>query len=332
MVLDEGWLYKNHASRRSINVELITRRLPALLLSGSTMTARNIEDLYGQAKAVGLDEYLAANITDFRSRYTVAVKNYAGFIDRYPKRKAMEEIRERLANNISVYFPKEIREIKNITQRVDPSVEQLRVKQELVKNYYYEHLESEHFEVEVKSATALLIKLQQVSDGFLYDQQGGVLPVRSNKTIRLKELCAELLEAGERVLIWVAFRQTAKVLCEALQCESVILSGGQPFDWEAWRSGNAKICLATIGSGASLNDFADLRYAIFYSSTYNYLQVQQAKGRTNRKGHRHGLYYYYLNTVGFPDENVWDMLGTSESAEQYAKRTLTRIVANTDVV
>lgn len=329
VVLDEGWLYKNHESKRSRMVINITRRLPSVLLSGSMMTARNIEDIYGQAKAVGLAEKISPNITAFRREFCIAITNFAGFIDRYPKKGAVQAIQSRLMNNIHVYFPKERREIRNIPIRVEPFKQQVAIKRDLVQRYYYaaEKGGTKGFQIEINSATTLLVKLQQISDGFLHDGQGNFLSVRSAKSVRLVELCSELFDAGERVLIWVAFKKTAEELSKILPCENVVLSSGRSFDWQTWHSGRAQACIATVGSGASLNDFADLRYAIFYSTSYNYLQVQQAKGRTNRKGHAHGLYYYYLKTVGFPDEEVWDMLDKSRNAEEYVVATINRLLA-----
>jgi hypothetical protein len=333
LILDEGWLYKNHATKRSKAVQRISSWFPTLLLSGSVITARNIEDVYGQVKAAGLDELIAANITQFRERYTIAVPNYAGFIDRYPKKRALETIQKALDKNISIYFPKETRTVKNITLRAEPYPVQTRIRQTLLRDYYYASQDSKGaFQVEVSNISSVLVKLQQISDGFLYNREGDFLLVKSAKLERLKSLANELLDAGERFIIWVAFRQTAKILSEALPFPTVLLQGGTEFDFKYWHSGVPRACIATIGSGASLNDFADLGYAIFYSTNYNHLQVQQAKGRVLRKGRTHGIYFYYLNTVGFPDESVWDMLEKSESAENYAVRTITQLLAASVIV
>jgi hypothetical protein len=333
IVVDELWLYKNHLSRRSRMIRQITNRYPCIGLSGSMMSARNIEEIYGQAKALHLDDKIAPNITAFRRAYCIETTNYAGFIDRYPKKGAVEQITEKLIDNVHIFFPKSRREVRNITVNVEPNLEQARIKRELVKAYYYEHKpeKGKAFTVEVQSATSLLIKLQQVSDGFMHDGQGAFLPVKSSKASKLKELCTELLDAGERVLIWVAFRHTAKMLANLLSVKTVMLTGDAPFDFTTWQHGGAKACVATVGSGASLNDFQDLRYAIFYSCRYSYLNYQQAKGRTDRKASQHPIaYYYHLQTTGFPDRDVYEMLDKSCRAEEYVIRTTTKLIANID--
>ena len=316
LVVDELWLYKNCKSKRSAMLSQITNRLPSIGLSGSMVTARNIEDLYGQAKAIRLDEKIARSLTDFRQQYCVEILNRFGFIERTPKPKAIQQIQTKLASNVHVYFPKDRREIRNITINVEPTIEQTKIRKELVKTYYYEHQEKYGFKLEIKSALSLLVKLQQISDGFLRNAEGLTVSVSSRKQDRLQELCAELLDAGERILVWVAFRHTAKMLREVLPFPVSLLSGENRFDSEAWRKGEAKICIATVGSGASLNDFASVGYALFYSTRFSHVQMQQAKGRTNRKSDLGSRYYYFLQTEGFPDRDVYRMIEESRTTEE----------------
>lgn len=329
VVIDELWLYKNHLSKRSRKVWQITRRVPSIGLSGSMVTARNIEDLYGQAKAMCLDRMISPGITVFRRDYCIQIENYAGFIERYPKRHAVEQIQSKIADHVHVYFPEERREIRNINVNVEATAAQLKIRRDLVRNYYYEHKDKWGFKLEVKSAASLLVKLQQVSDGFLRDNDGNYLSIASKKMLRLNELCSEFVDAGERVLIWVAFRKTAELLSKSLSFPTVILSGEHAFDASAWKSPKVKACIATVGSGASLNDFADIRYAIFYSMRFSHVQIQQAKGRTNRKSSDAAArYYYYLMTDGFPDWDVLQMIEDSRQTEEMVIMATNKIIAN----
>jgi ERCC4-related helicase len=323
-------MYKNYKSKRSKMVEQIARRFPTIGLSGSMVTARNIEDLYGQAKALCLDKMVSPNITTFRRDYCIEVVNYAGFIDRFPKKGAVEQIQTKIAKHVHIYFPEETREIRNINVNVEPTASQLRVRHDLVKTYYYEHQDKYGFKLEVKSAAALLVKLQQVSDGILRDGEGHTLSIASNKLRRLQELCWELLNAGERILIWVAFRATANLLREQLSFPVLLLTSEHEFDSKAWHNRRADVCVATVGSGSSLNDFANVRYALLYSTRFSHVQVQQAKGRTNRRSSGEACrYYYYLQTDGFPDRDVLEMVEQSKATEEMVIMATNKIIANT---
>jgi hypothetical protein len=325
IVIDELWMYKNPSSKRSKTVRQLTNRKPSIGLSGSLMTAGNLEDLYGQAKAMNLDKKLAISLTDFRTQFMIETESWAGFIKRYPQRHAVEQIQRRLIDNVSVYFPKERREIRDIPVNVDPTPEQLAIKRELVRNWQYE-------EIEVKGAAALLIKLQQVSDGWVRDSEGDFISVSTSKLIKLKELCSELFDAGEKqLLIWTGFRKTAKELSNALDYKTTVLAGDGKFDVFGWREGKVKITIATVGSGASLNDFANVRYSIFYSTSFSNLNLQQARGRTNRKSSLHNCaYYYFLSTNKFPDKDIYQGIEDNRSKEELVIDIARRVLKGED--
>ena len=301
LIIDELWMYKSVKTNRSKRVAELSRVLPTIGLSGSMVTARNIEDLWGQAKAVGLAGAIAPNLTAFRREFCVETLTQMGlwirFVERTPKPGAVEAIQKRLAGNIHVHFPKETRDSRDIFIDVAPSKDQLAVKRALAREYFFAHEDdSTHgFTVEVKSAAALLIKLQQVSYGVVKDDAGHASLVDSPKAKRFREIVSELVDAGERVLVWVAFRRTLDFLRTVLAPHPVVaLSSENDFDAEAWAGGEAKICLATVGSGASLNDFASVRYSVFYSSPFSHLMNQQARGRTLRASSDSPLVHYHV--------------------------------------
>lgn len=325
LVIDELWMFKNPKAKRTRVIHQVSRQFPSLGLSGSMITARNIEDLYGQAFAMGLDGKIANNLTDFRKRFCIEVQNYAGFIERYPKKTAVAEIQKKLKDNVHIYFPKENKEIRDITVNIDPTKEQLAIKDELVKEFYIEYEKT--FTLEVKTAASLLTKLQEVSDGFLYDAKGDHLSIPSNKLHRLVHYCSECVNAGERVLVWFAYRQSIEEALKISDYKTVILRSGEQFDVRTWKQPEPVVCYATIGSGSSLNDFANVRYAVIYSANYSNRSLQQARGRTNRRSTLHSCcYYYYYQTIGFPDAKVYDTLTASQNTEQAVINISKRII------
>lgn len=324
IVADELWMFKNPQSNRSKRLAQITKHKPSIGLSGSLMTAGNIEDLYGQAKAMNLDRKLAPTLTSFREQFEIELNNWAGFLQRHPRKGAVEAIQRRLIDNVDVYFPKETREVRDILTNVDPTEEQIEIKRKLLKTWTYEH---EGQTLELKNAISLVIKLQQISDGILKMSEEDVAIIESSKLYRLKQLCEELLDSGERLLIWTGFRRTAEMLRQALPYKTTLLTGDGKFDIFGWRNGRIKVTIATVGSGASLNDFAQIRYSIFYSSSFSNLYLQQAKGRTNRRSSLHGCaYYYFLQTRGFPDAHIYRKIDENKTREEIVIETCTKIL------
>jgi hypothetical protein len=69
IIVDELWLFKNCKAKRTKELHALATRLPALGLSGSMVTARNVEDIYGQAFAVGISVHISRSLTAFRTEF-----------------------------------------------------------------------------------------------------------------------------------------------------------------------------------------------------------------------------------------------------------------------
>jgi hypothetical protein len=181
--------------------------------------------------------------------------------------------------------------------------------------------------LEVKNAAVLISKIQQISDGAVLDSEGTVSPVKSSKLARTIELCNQLCDAGEKVLVWVAFKASLDLLVKNLGGKTATLSSHTTFDFDGWKQGKYQFCVATIGSGASLNDFTQIQYAIVYSAPYNHRAVQQAFGRTNREGSSHKVaYYYMMETDQTVDESVYKNLKLTAGVEQSIIATSAQVI------
>ena len=323
VVLDELWLYKNPHSRRSANANKLAKMKPTVGLSGSMITARNIEDIYGQAFAVGLGGVVAKSLTDFRSQFCVAYEEHG--IKFAPKRHALETIQQRLSPFVDVYFPKDIRESRFQRITVEPTAEQQEALTRCQNDYFTTFAEGQ--ELEIRNGAVLITKLQQISDGIVLDSGRDLVSIPSSKHDRLLQILAEFADAGTRVLVWFAFKASLDQTYQALGEKAAVLSSDHKFDSGGWARGRYQCALATIGSGASLNDFATVQYSIIYSSPFSYQSVRQAMGRTNRVGSQHRVcHYIYLQTAGGIDDRVWDAVSLSGEVEKSAIRTSTNIV------
>ena len=163
---------------------------------------------------------------------------------------------------------------------------------------------------------SLVVKLQQISDGFVKVSEKNYLDVSSSKLRRLREVCAELLDAGERAIIWTGFVYTAHLLSSILPGKNTLLTSQDTFNVSGWRSGKIPFTIATIGSGASLNDFANVKYSLFYSTSFSSMGYAQARGRTDRKSSLSKTSYYYrFATDKFPDSDIHKKIDENKNQE-----------------
>jgi hypothetical protein len=316
VAVDELWMYKRLKTIRSRNVTYFTSAYPTVGLSGSLITNRNIEDIYGQACAVGLGNQIARSLTHFRTQFCVSYEDFG--LKFTAKKGALPAIQQRLAPFCDIYFPADVRESRIYRTTVDPTEEQVKLF-DTCQNDYYMKLENETTEVEIKSAPALIIKLQQISDGVVLDSEGNRSYLQSSKIERLLGILEEYADGGQRVLVWFAFKASLACIYDKLGKTATAMSSDHEFDSEGWRVGRYKFALATIGSGASINDFANVQHAIIYSAPFSHRAMQQAMGRTNRKSSEHTVcYYQFLQTDRGIDSLVYDSIRLTGEIEKTA--------------
>lgn len=324
VIYDEGFLYKNAQSKHCKAARKLSEQVGrAGIMSGSVMTARNIEDIYGQTLAINRHPILAKHLTEFRTRYQFKLK-ISNFPIRLPAKHAKENILKKLSYCTSVYFPENTREVRNIEIEIEPTIRQLAYIKALKEEYYLKLKTGES--LELKNKPSLIIKCQQISDGFLKMpsvSEGGVISFASGKYEWLLDKLQELLACGESVVVWCAFQQTVASLLQRLQKDLTkyantifTMVGGRSFDVAGWRN-SGRIALATVDSGTSVNHFEQCAYGIYYSMSFRWLSLQQSQGRTDRKASRHSIcFYYYLYTRGSLDKFVHRKALSSGTEEQ----------------
>lgn len=306
VVYDEGYLFKTVSTQHCKAANHISLSVPkTAILSGSIMTARNLEDVYGQLYAINRQDVLARTLTEFRTRYMFRLQIGGDFNFKFVNRRgAAETISERISRIASIYFPPSKRQIRYIRRTVEATNQQIKYFSRLKREYY---LEEGGRKLDIKSAPSLIVKCQQISDGFLTFSEGEKLPVNSGKMDYLMGLLGELLDAGERVIVWCAFRHTVALVLQRLQKQKIHsygLTGGSKFNIEGWRK-NGQVAVATVDCGSSINYFGQCAYAIYYSMSWKWLSLQQSRGRTDRHDSQHKTcFYYHLYTASSLDSFV----------------------------
>lgn len=336
VVYDEGFLYKNPQSARCKAAHQVSTLVgESTILSGSMMTARNTEDIYGQLYAIDRHHVIGRTLTDFRSRYRFELKIDGRGASRVPEYRgprwfnranSTRAITEAIGDVCSVYFPADNqRGVVEATRICSPSRAQTRAFQEL-RDYYW--LRFGTFELIIKNKPSLIIKCQQISDGWVQmgkkedGSEGEIMDFADcSKLDYLTGYVEELLDAGERVAIWCAFKHSVRLVLHQMQkafpgVGAYSLTGGKSFDRSGWDR-RGRIFVGTEASGSSVNYLRHCAYAIYYSMDFHWLHLQQSQGRTNRKDSKHDTCYYtFLQTEGSMDDHVLNMVRLSSRKEQ----------------
>lgn len=319
---DEGWLYKNpstHHCKAANKISIAVGR--ASILSGSVMTARDLTDIYGQLTAINKHQCLARTLTEFRSRfmYRFSINPTASTqaIAWRNARGAAKRIAKRVRPITSVFMRRSAtRNVVSDIRRIPASVAQTRAFQQLREWFELEHKGQR---IELKNTPSVITKCQQVSDGIV-NMDGRYSKIQSGKLLYLTGVLRELVEAGEKIVVWCAFRRSVRHVLQALQkafprIGIYPMCGGMAFDHAGWTR-DGRIAVATEASGSSVNYFKDCAYAIYYSMSFKWHDLQQSRGRTDRHDSAHSTcYYYYFQTEGSLDPMVYRAAHTSGKRE-----------------
>ena len=331
---DEGFLFKNPASQHTKIANQLSGRIQnAFVLSGSVMTAKDLTDVFGQLYAINRHTVLGRTLTDFRSKY-MAQLQIGAYPMLIPKKGAATKVAVKVRAVSSVYFPKDgQREILQSVQKVPASPMQLKLFKQLKQEWAVDLKGEDGVEEtqDFKNAPTLIIKAQQISDGWLKGLDGKIVSIDSPKLESLVDKVKELIECGEKqIIIWCAFRHSVERILQRLQNEKAFKSlgiigmhGSLPFDTNLWNKGGS-IAVATCASGSSVNHFSQCAYAIYYSQDFKWLNLQQSMGRTDRHDSTHDkCYYHFLHTKFSLDRFVYKTVQASRRAESelidYAK-------------
>jgi len=315
LIVDELYLFSNPKSRRSKNVQRISLFCSLRVgLSGTIMPAGDIVTVFGQLMALQAHNYLARNISTFRSTYTIMAKGRFGkvFITRP---NAFEQIKEKIDRMIYVHFPVS-RPTRTQIVKVKKDAAQIKAVEELQELYELNEKTYEHI-------LQIVHAVNGISNGWWINKNEELVFTKSPKLDLLFSLVDDLMAAGEKVVIWAAYHNDLARIASEIKQSYLCFTGKEDFQESAWKSGQCNVVLATEANGASVNYFKDVRYAIYYSINFKLLDLQQSMMRHERRGSKHdGAHYYFLQTQGTLDAHTYNLVTKSEATEKQLIETL----------
>lgn len=320
IVFDEGFLYKNAGTLHCKAAHRLSEAIgKAAILSGSVMTAKNLEDVFGQLYAINRESTVARTLTDFRGKYMARfqIGENPQAIRFTGKRGATQIVARKVRPIASTYFPND--EARRIIEDIHPieATSQQRDLIQRLKEEYFISLKGK--DLELRNAPSVIVKCQQISDGWIKMHDDSIINIPSGKLAYLVSKVAELVSCGERVVIWCAFKHSVELILQSLQrlkLNAYGLTGGKSFDVVGWKR-NGQVAVCTEASGSSINHFSNCAYAIYYSMDYSWRNLVQSRGRTNRFDSTHtSCFYYYFHLRGSLDRFVYRTALSSGSKEK----------------
>jgi SNF2 family DNA or RNA helicase len=265
-----------------------------------TPAPHSVLDLWAQFRFLDRTIY-DPTFTSFRARYAVM----AGYLNKEVKEwQNLDELREKFLQ---------------AAYQVGPEVLDLPEEQEQTlfctlggqAQRIYNEMERDlvswidaGYAVTAQNALVRLLRLAQITDGVVKDNDGMEHVIDTSKQTLLKDLLEDLA-ADEPVVIFARFRSDLEQIHAAAQ-ELGRRSGelsGERDDLSAWKRGAALdpvILAVQIQAGGVGIDLTRARYAIYFSIGFNLADYLQSRARIYRAGQLRPVMFYHLmvgNTI-----------------------------------
>lgn len=311
VVLDELSSFKSPKAERFKSMRRARPKVGRIV--GLTGTPGDPMDLWAEIGVLDMGQRLGRYIGSFRERFFVPDKRNREIIYSYkPRAGAEDKIYELISDiTISMKAVDYLDMPECISNKVDIVLN--REEEELYRTLERDMILSfgEGEDIDAVNAAALSNKLQQLSNGAVYDESGNVRLIHERKLDALEDL----IEAanGRPLLVAYWFKHDKDRIRKRFPFVRDIDTAE---DIEEWNAGNIKVGLihpASAGHGLNLQEGGST--IVWFSLTWSLELYQQLNARLWRQGQKHTVVIEHLVARGTVDEDIMISLDRKDKTQ-----------------
>lgn len=307
VALDESQAIKNYTSKTSKTVRELLKSESVkrvILLSGTPMT-QNPMDLYPQLRALG--QYGGMSPVNFRARFC----RMGGFKNKQIVGIDKNNEPELLSSLARVSWRASKKDWLDIPEKLEPVTVDIKMTEEQTK-LYRQMMEDfivqvEEQEIPANMVISQLLKLQQISRGFIYDENGVTRHITDPARDPATRALIDLVEQTDKMVVMCHFKAAVDRLTAAFINENIsfsVLRGGmKPEEIEEakkrFNDGNARVIIGQLSAASKGHTLIGSKERpcftlSFFENNYNLGDRMQAEDRINRIGQENACMYYDL--------------------------------------
>jgi hypothetical protein len=325
-VVDEAQAIKTPNAQRTKKTIELALKCNHRSISTGTPISKNLIDLWTEFKA--LDERIIGirYITAFKRKYCELKFN--GFADEIIGYKNQDEFYAR-TEPYTFRISKEELGFRDFDDEFDFKLgERERKHYNEFKKQFLTKLDSGEIS-SVSIALSAMIRMQQVSNGFLVGDDGTVEILECSRLAALKDFLESVDD--DKIVIWARFKKDSELITKAL--DAVDISGNidssiRYQNVQTFISDKSKrFCVGTPkASGVGTDGLQTVtNRSVFYSNSEHALDYWQARARTSRIGGNSFAFYTHLIGKGTVDRKILANLTKKEELSTYMLDTLRRM-------
>ena len=317
MVLDESHRIKAPGGVASRFVHRLSAVVPYRLALTGTPMPHSPLDIYAQYRALD-DSVFGTSVTRFRARYAVMGGYEMKEIKGWRRQEELQSKFYSLAHRVKAADVLDLPPMLDtppMTFELEP--EGRRIYRDMAEEFLAD-LGNGQIATAANALTRLL-RLQQVTSGFLRDEHGVDVVVDTGKRKLLGELVEDM--GNEPIVVFCRFRkdlETVHDVAEKLGRPSFEISGSRK-ELDLWNNGGG-ILAVQIQSGGLGIDLTLARYAIYYSLGFSLGDYLQSVARVYRYGQTKPVAVYHLVADRTVDQTVLAALAAREEVVESIMR------------
>lgn len=306
VIADESHNLKNHKAKKTQALKKIKTNYKWIMTG--TPTPNSPLDIWSQYDYIR-PGYLGKSYYAFRSTYA-NVYTGAGF----PMIKGYRNLKELEARVAGFNFRVTKDECMDLPEKVFQQIEvELKPKTKKIYKQMLDDMYTEIGEDEISASTALvkILRLQQITSGFIKTDTGEEKHVGDEKLDALMDLEESL--SGEKFVVWTRFNHEIKKIKERLtkaKRKVYVLDGSTKTEdrqsiVDAFQTETEpSVIVANVAVGGVGITLTNAAYCVYYSRTYSLGDALQSEDRIHRSGQKRKCVYYDLTAKGTVDESI----------------------------
>jgi SNF2 family DNA or RNA helicase len=328
IILDESALIKNYDSQSARRMRVLSKKDQIkyfYLLSGKP-APNNDAEYFSQMKIIDPETFHMTR-NDFLDEFFTLNK-----FNKPTAKQSKSKMLAKMVSNRSLVISKEdcldLPKTTNIVNSVELDTESFKKYASMYQNFVteVESIVAEGKKVKANSNLASIMKLRQIANGFILDENHIPYQIHDKKISRLEEILEEI--GSNQVVIWHNFDYELEMISKLLNKmgKTFVTANGNTKNLDenikSFKDNKVDVIVAnlkTLKYGVTL---VNSHYAVYYSVSYSYEDYYQSQARNHRYGQEHECTYFFILSEDTIDINIYNTLIGKESRNNFFESLL----------
>ena len=315
VVVDELSSFKNHQAKRFRSLLMVRPRIKRMIGLTGTPSANGLMDLWAEYRLLDMGQRLGRYITRYRLKYFQPDRRNAQVVYSYRPLPGAEEEIYKAISDITISMRS-----TDYLQMPDKVMSEYPVYLSESEKEAYDNLKDnlilDDKEVTASNAGVLSMKLSQMANGAVYDDDGTSLEIHSRKLDALEDIVEAA--AGKPILLAYWFKHDRQRIIQRLKSLNAVFRDLDSSEsLKMWNRGELQVGLIHPASaGHGLNLQAGGNTIVWYGLTWSLELYQQTNARLWRQGQKAStVVIQHIITKGTIDERIFKVLQNKEQVQ-----------------